>query len=187
MSNNSNRRDFIVKTSSTAAAVAVSVPLAACGGGETSSAPAPALPPAPSASVFAFGVASGDPLADRVILWTHAKIPDSARNVDLTWQVAADASFAIIIKSGRIQASETTTFTAKVDVTGLTAGSNYVCRFIDGAGVVSRPANLATLPCLPVAPRFQPTISSASVTTARVTRFTNQTATCRTCTPKCPG
>ena len=150
MSNKSNRRDFIVKTSSTAAAVAVSVPLAACGGGETSSAPAPALPPPPPASVFAFGVASGDPLADRVILWTHAKIPDSARNVDLTWQVAADASFAIIIKSGRIQASETTAFTAKVDVTGLTAGSNYVYRFIDGAGVVSRVGNTRTLPAADV-------------------------------------
>ena len=66
MSSKSSRRNFIVTSTSAATAAAVSSVLVACGG---SSAPA---------AEFKYGVASGDPLADRVMLWTHAKIADSA-------------------------------------------------------------------------------------------------------------
>ena len=71
-----SRRNFIVTSTSAATAAAVSSVLVACGG---SSAPA---------AEFKYGVASGDPLADRVMLWTHAKVADSAAVVGLTWQVA---------------------------------------------------------------------------------------------------
>lgn len=151
MSNNRNRRDFIVKTSSTAAVVAVSASLVACGGGDDSVAAAGPVPaPLPPASQFLYGVASGDPLTDRVILWTHAKIPGSNSAVDLTWQVATDSSFTILLKSGRLQATEANAFTAKVDVTGLTAGSSYFYRFVDDAGVVSRVGSTRTLPAADV-------------------------------------
>lgn len=66
MSDQNSRRHFIVKSTSVATAAAVSSALVACGGSS-----------APSAE-FKYGVASGDPLADRVMLWTHAKIADSA-------------------------------------------------------------------------------------------------------------
>ena len=138
MSNSSNRRDFLVKTSSTAAAVALSGSLAACGGSsDGGNAPA---------SRFTYGVASGDPLTDRVILWTYAKIPDSNRFVGLTWQVATDSSFSTIVRSGRVDATEASAFTAKVDVTGLTAGTSYAYRFIDDAGVTSTVGTTRTLP-----------------------------------------
>ena len=75
----SGRRKFIVKSTSAATAGAVSSALVACGG---SSAPA---------AEFKYGVATGDPLTDRVMLWTHAKIADSAAVVGLTWHVATDA------------------------------------------------------------------------------------------------
>ena len=48
--------------------------------------PTPAPAPVPMPAVFAFGVASGDPLSDRVILWSHAKIPNSTADVVLTWR-----------------------------------------------------------------------------------------------------
>jgi alkaline phosphatase D len=137
MTNQSNRRDFLIRTSSTAVAVAASASLAACGGGENN----PVLP-----SQFLYGVASGDPLPDRVVLWTHAKIPSSSSAVNLTWQVAIDASFSNIVQSGRIQATEAAAFTAKVDVTGLAAGTSYLYRFMDDAGAVSRVGNTRTLP-----------------------------------------
>ena len=143
---NSRRRDFLdflVKSSSSAVALAVTGSLAACGGSDDK---IDLAPPAPSPSVFAFGVASGDPLADRVILWTHAKVPASTANVSLTWQVATDAAFVSIVRSGTLLATEASSFTAKVDVTGLTAGSTYFYRFRDAAGVTSPVGTTRTLP-----------------------------------------
>jgi alkaline phosphatase D len=141
MTKNGNRRDFIKKTYSTAAAVALGGSLAACGGSDD---PAPA--PAAKPSEFKYGVASGDPLADRVILWTHAKIPDSTQAVGLNWEVASTSGFTNTVRSGRIEATEAAGFTAKVDVTGLVAGSTYFYRFKDDAGVTSSVGTTRTLP-----------------------------------------
>ena len=145
---NSRRRDFLdflVKSSSSAMAVAVTGSLAACGGGDDLAATPTVIAP-PSPAVFAFGVASGDPLADRVILWTHAKIPANTADVALTWQVALDAAFTSVVRSGSLTATEAASFTAKVDVTGLTAGASYFYRFRDAAGVTSPVGSTRTLP-----------------------------------------
>ncbi len=134
MADPSSRRNFIVTSTSAATAAAVSSVLVACGGSD-----------APTAE-FKYGVASGDPLADRVMLWTHAKIADSTAVVGLTWQVASDAAFASILRSGRVETSEATSFTAKVDVTGLAAGASYFYRFLDEAGTSSTVGTTRTLP-----------------------------------------
>ena len=144
---NGGRRDFLdflVKSSSSAVALAAAGSLAACGGGDDVS-PTPAGQAATPA-VFAFGVASGDPLADRVILWSHAKVPNSTADVSLTWQVASDAAFANVVRSGALMATEASSFTAKVDVTGLTAGASYFYRFRDATGVTSTVGTTRTLP-----------------------------------------
>ncbi|MDP9900815.1 alkaline phosphatase D family protein [Variovorax ginsengisoli] len=154
---NGRRRDFLdflVKSSSSAVALASIGSLAACGGGNdtgasATSAPAPAPAPAPAqqvAAAFAFGVASGDPLSDRVILWTHAKVPASTADVALRWQVANDAAFTQIVQSGTLIATEASSFTAKVDVTGLTAGASYFYRFLDATGASSTVGTTRTLP-----------------------------------------
>ncbi|WPB58226.1 alkaline phosphatase D family protein [Xylophilus sp. GOD-11R] len=144
--------DFLVKSSSSAVALAAAGSLAACGGSNDPvvAAPAPApVPPTPA--TFAFGIASGDPLTDRVILWTHAKVPDSTADVALTWQVARDAAFAQIVASGQVSATAATSFTAKVDATGLAAGNDYFYRFIDAAGTRSTVGTTRTLPAADVA------------------------------------
>lgn len=135
--------DFLVKSSSSAVALAAAGSLAACGGGGDASTPAPlaAVP-----AVFAFGVASGDPLIDRVILWSHAKVPNSTADVSLSWQVASDAAFVNVVRSGSLIASEASSFTAKVDVTGLTAGASYFYRFRDATGASSAVGITRTLP-----------------------------------------
>jgi alkaline phosphatase D len=135
MTDQNTRRNFLLQTSSAAAAVAVTTSLPGCGDSTPS-------PP----SEYKYGVASGDPLVDKVIIWTHAKIVDSVATVGLTWQISADSSFASILNSGKTVASEATGFTAKVDVTGLTAGTTYFYRFIDDAGVVSTVGTTRTLP-----------------------------------------
>ena len=139
--------DFLVKSSSSAVALAAVGSLAACGGGGNDTAPAPApAPPAATPAAFAFGVASGDTLTDRVILWTHAKVPDSTADVALTWDVANDAAFTSIVRSGTVTATAEASFTAKVDVTGLTAGASYFYRFRDAAGTSSTVGITRTLP-----------------------------------------
>ena len=136
-------------------AVAAVGSLAACGGGgDASSAgvfPSPSPVPAPAPAVFAFGVASGDPLADRVMLWSHAKIPNSTADVSLTWQVASDVAFTRIVRSGALTASEASSFTVKVDVTGLSAGESYFYRFRDTTGASSTVGVTRTLPASGVA------------------------------------
>ena len=146
-----NRRDFLVKTSSTAAAVALSGSLAACGGSGDSPAPVASAAAPAKPSQFKYGVASGDPLTDRVILWTHAKIADSTQAVGLTWEVASDPAFVSVLRSGRVEATEAASFTAKVDVTSLVAGTAYFYRFRDDAGVVSTVGSTRTLPAAGVA------------------------------------
>ena len=117
-----SRREFIIKLASVSSALAAGSVLSACGGGSSDG---PML-------VFNYGVASGDPLSDRVILWTHAYYDGSTDSVNLTYQVATDASFATIVSTGTATASASTGFTAKADATGLTAGSSYYYRFIAG-------------------------------------------------------
>jgi alkaline phosphatase D len=120
----SNRRSFIIRVASASAAVAAGGLLSACGGGDDD-----ATPPAR----FDFGVASGDPLADRVVLWTHAAPANGQSAVSLTWEVARDAGFTQVVASGQVQATAAAGFTAKVDATGLSAGQSYFYRFREGS------------------------------------------------------
>src|SRR5690349_19831999 len=51
---------------------------------------------------FYHGVASGDPLQDRVIIWTRVTPQDSVPAIDVQWQVASDPTFASIVASDTI-------------------------------------------------------------------------------------
>jgi alkaline phosphatase D len=85
--------------------------------------------------LFSHGVASGDPLTDRVILWTRATVSKSDTPVTLKWQVARDAAFADVVASGAVEATAATDYTVKVDATGLSAGTSYNYRFTHDAQV----------------------------------------------------
>ncbi|MCV2419758.1 alkaline phosphatase D family protein [Paucibacter sp. DJ2R-2] len=80
---------------------------------------------------FSHGVASGDPQAERVILWTRVRAKDSAdlRDLAVRWEVASDADFKTIVASGDAQAAAARDYTVKVDATGLQAGQKYFYRF----------------------------------------------------------
>jgi alkaline phosphatase D len=142
MSDNANRREFLAKT---AAVLAAGSSVAACGGRDDETPPpAPGVPPA--AARFSYGVASGDPLADRVMLWTHAQFADSNAAVPLAWQVASDPGFTAIVSSGQVEALEANGFTAKADATGLAPGATYFYRFRDALGTLSAVGTTRTLP-----------------------------------------
>ena len=136
-----NRRAFLLKSAGmVAAASAAGAGLVACGGGSTA-----------TPAQFAYGVASGDPLSDRVMLWTHARTPNSNADVALNWQVSKSASFDTLVASGSITSTAARGFTNKVDATGLTAGEVYFYRFLDTTNTSSPVGTTRTLPASNVA------------------------------------
>ncbi|MBH2018886.1 MAG: alkaline phosphatase D family protein [Burkholderiales bacterium] len=145
MSEVTSRREFLLKA---AAAIAAGSSVVACGGSDDDDS-TPVIPAVPAQ--FTYGVASGDPLSDRVMLWTYAKVADSTAAVPLTWQVATDSSFTTVVNSGAVDALPANGFTAKVDATGLTPGATYFYRFRDAAGTTSTVGTTRTLPAAAVA------------------------------------
>ncbi|GAB3278598.1 alkaline phosphatase D family protein [Parahaliea aestuarii] len=90
--------------------------------------------PAPPESVpatFEHGVASGDPLEDRVILWTRAT-PEREGDVIVEWELATDEAFSDIVASGSGATTAAVDYTVKVDASGLAAGTSYFYRFRTG-------------------------------------------------------
>lgn len=95
--------------------------------------PAPALPGDP----FTLGVASGDPLADGVVLWTRLAprpkepvrfgMPD--QTVDVTWEVASDQGFADIVATGVAEARADAGHSVHVEVDDLDPATDYWYRF----------------------------------------------------------
>lgn len=113
------RRRFVRQITLGAAALGT-LPLAACGGGDDD---APAVQ-------FTHGVASGDPLADRVMLWTRVTPPaDFSAEIPVQWEVASDAAFASIVARGEVRTSAARDYTVKVDATGLKPATAYHYRF----------------------------------------------------------
>lgn len=78
---------------------------------------------------FHHGVASGDPLADRVILWTRVSVLARER-AELRWMLALDEEFNEVVAEGRGTTSAEVDFTFKVDVTGLMSQTTYYLSLI---------------------------------------------------------
>jgi alkaline phosphatase D len=77
---------------------------------------------------FYHGVASGDCLTDRVIIWTRLT-KDNSEPASLEWFVATDTSIRNIVQRGFASASIERDFTVKVDVSGLQPGTTYYYMF----------------------------------------------------------
>jgi alkaline phosphatase D len=88
-----------------------------------------------SAQIFRHGVASGDPLADRVVLWTRVTPPETRSAIDaiaVEWQIAADEALTRTVAKGTATASPARDFTVKVDAAGLEPGRAYFYAFDAG-------------------------------------------------------
>ena len=108
----------------------------------------PPMPPRPAVNTalapFYHGVASGDPLSDRVIIWTRVT-PTTPAAITVSWQMASDSLFAHVVNSGSVTTDSNSDYTVKVDVTGLTANTWYYYRFRSGS-VYSITGRTKTLP-----------------------------------------
>ncbi|MCS7000638.1 MAG: alkaline phosphatase D family protein [Bacteroidota bacterium] len=78
---------------------------------------------------FYHGVASGDPLDDRVIIWTRVTPPTLDTAVAVEWVVALDTSLQQIVRRGIAYTSAYRDFTVKVDVDSLQPDRYYYYAF----------------------------------------------------------
>lgn len=100
---------------------------------------------------FPHGVASGDPDADGVVLWT--RVSEKAlleagvreRAVPVRWELASDHGFRHIVASGAHDALPELGHSVHVEVDGLESGRPYWYRFI-AAGESSQAGRTSTLP-----------------------------------------
>ena len=120
-----NRRQFFGRAGGAALALSPMALLPACGGGGGEPAPTP-----PGSGLFQHGVASGDPLPDRVILWTRVT-PGSAgaSSVAVNCVVATDTALANVVATLSLTTDAARDHTVKVDVTGLMPATTYYYRF----------------------------------------------------------
>ncbi len=143
-----SRRDFFRRVGGAAVALGAVPMLQACGGGGGSDAPPVVLGP------FAHGVASGDPLADGVILWTRiTPLSATAAPIDVEYVVATEPSLAAssVVAAGRFITDATRDYTVKLDIGGLRPATTYYYRFAvasasAAAAAVSPVGRTRTLP-----------------------------------------
>ncbi len=105
--------------------------------GAASCASTPVMTPYTSVSeasdgVFAHGVASGDPGADSVVIWTRispAAIGDRTYSANVIWETAADEAFTEMRGKGEASADASRDWTVKILLKDLQPGSAYYYRF----------------------------------------------------------
>jgi len=93
---------------------------------------------------FVHGVASGDPLNDRVILWTRVTTPGTAPCA-VSYVVATDPALTALVQTGTFITDASRDYTVKLDVGGLEPGRTYYYRFNVG-NVTSPIGRTKTLP-----------------------------------------
>ncbi len=125
-----SRRGFFQRSGGAALALAAAPALASGGG-------------AVRGGVFQHGVASGDPLADRVILWT--RITAALRGaVIVDYVIATDPALTQVVQRGQAKTNPDRDYTVKVDASRLLPATTYYYRFsaLGQSSVVGRTRTL---------------------------------------------
>lgn len=145
------RRRFLGATIGGAAALAVGASSAGSAGAVGRRVLAATAAPSADPGPFTLGVASGDPLPDRVVLWTRLA-PDPLNGggmppVDQTvdYEVATDAGFAGVVAAGTVTAPAAHAHSVHLDLGGLQPDTWYWYRFRHG-GVDSPIGRTRTAP-----------------------------------------
>lgn len=94
---------------------------------------------------FPYGVASGEPHPDSVVLWTAVE-PGGGDPVTLEWALARDMAFAEIVAVGEVVAEGSAAHTAQLEVDGLEPSTTYYYRFTAPDGASSTVGRTRTAP-----------------------------------------
>lgn len=121
MSDQYDRREFLRRAGLGASAAAVMA----------AGLPRPVAAADRNLAPFLHGVASGDPLSDRVIIWTRVTPPPGhdGKPIKVKWTVAGDPELGSKVNSGSAKASAEKDWCVKIDVTGLAPYTYYYYAF----------------------------------------------------------
>jgi len=86
-----------------------------------------------SAGEFTHSVASGDPDANSVVLWTRFRASNGG-NARIGWEVAEDEAFAKPAAKGELMIAAADDYCGKVLARGLKPGRRYFFRFLSASG-----------------------------------------------------
>ena len=111
--------------------------------GTLAAAPLAAQAGAPFGSGFTHGIASGEPAARSVLLWTRFVAPHPTT---LQFEVSDRQDFGAIVAGGTVEASPEHDCCAKAVATGLEPGCWYFYRFVAPNGAMSPVGRTRTLP-----------------------------------------
>ena len=140
-----DRRRFLTAVSSAAGFGLVAPWLGSCG----SKTAVPAILQLDDGKIFDLSVASADPSATGVVLWTHLRREQVVPGRSLYFQVSDDALFSRLTVEGKIEADDIGAahdFTVRVDLDGsLAPGRVYFYRFVYGDRT-TRAGRCRTLP-----------------------------------------
>ena len=100
---------------------------------------------AASAAMFQHGVASGDPLANRVILWTRISPAVTNKRYAVNVVVATDPALTQVVLNSSVFTTAKRDFTVKIDASGLNPATTYYYQF-SCEGEVSPVGRTRTLP-----------------------------------------
>lgn len=89
----------------------------------------PATVGAQTAGTFRHGVASGDPLLNRVILWTRLTPAVDEAVIPVEWVISEDPSLSRVYQTGLTYTNVAFDYTVKVDVGRLQPGTTYYYQF----------------------------------------------------------
>jgi alkaline phosphatase D len=78
---------------------------------------------------FIYGVASGDPTSDGVLIWTATNPADTLHGRTINWLVSTDSLFTTAAAGGSYLLDSSLGYTATIDVQGLQPGTRYYYRF----------------------------------------------------------
>ena len=107
--------------------------------------PCAAAQPDSESGEFLHGVASGDPLADQVIIWTRITPAAQPSFIQVRFEVARDIDFLVPLQSGLVRAYPERDYTIKIDLLGLQQNTIYYYRF-STPSAVSPVGRTRTLP-----------------------------------------
>lgn len=96
--------------------------------------------------LFPQGVASGDPTADSVILWTRRPPVNDSSASKLLVEISTSPDFRKILRGGTTVISADSDWTCRFLVTGLKPNREYFYRFVDEHGFASRTGRTLTAP-----------------------------------------
>ena len=135
-----SRRELLQKSLASFGALSLPISLTACGGDSDDGMQSDSVK-----ADFLHGVASGDPLKDKVILWTRLTPNDVSLRLEVIWEIALDQKFSQLVNFGKVQTAQAEDFTVKVDANKLRSNQRYYYRFRYG-NVISPIGQTKTLP-----------------------------------------